>query len=598
MEKNKSARETIRKKRARELKERCERIKPIPERFRNWGKKQFEEPSWLFYKRHGNFADMFCCSCGQEFTVRIKAGETYEDSLLSVYPIPVRNEDGHCPKCNAKIRYKTGMRKDNYDFKVDTMLGQKYGKRGYVLRYIQVYKEFGPKKQDEYTYCEVARVFFRENVKKIQKDYQLYSYYEGTVDWRDHNVGGFGNVCIPACRIYPGTYTAMKGTVMEYSMAKEYVNKMYHTPYRWNEGYWDITQYLSMYWKYPLLEMFIKANAWQLAKNLANNFENRMRINTRAKTPSKMLGIKKSRIKDLLEKDRMIYLGWYRYEYEKGKEIKDDLIDWYCQDNIYVKNLDFIIGKMSLQQIKNYLEKQCCHCAMGGGPSVWQLIREWNDYMWMCKEAGYDINDSIVYKPKAISAAHQKLVNERNQEEVSGEAKKVYKKYSKIKENMEKAAKKYAYSNGEYVLVMPTTVEEIMLEGRALHHCVSASDRYFDRINEKETYIGFVRKASEPDVAFYSIEFEPGGNVRQKRTFYNRHDSNLDKVVEFLLEWQQEVKKRLTPKERKLAETSQQKRVVGMKEFFEKSPEFAKELEKDFLQAGDEPPQIMLEVAG
>ena len=61
-----------------------------------------------------------------------------------------------------------------------------------------------------------------------------------------------------------------------------------------------------------------------------------------------------------------------------------------------------------------------------------------------------------------------------------------------------------------------------MDEGGKLHHCVGSSDRYWERIERRESYVLFLRRVSKPDAPYYTLEIEPDGTVRQKRTMYDR----------------------------------------------------------------------------
>lgn len=59
-----------------------------------------------------------------------------------------------------------------------------------------------------------------------------------------------------------------------------------------------------------------------------------------------------------------------------------------------------------------------------------------------------------------------------------------------------------------------------------------------------------------PDVPYYTLEVEPDGSVRQKRSKFNRVDSNEKIVTKFLKTWQKVIAKRLTEDDRKAAAVS------------------------------------------
>lgn len=124
-----------------------------------------------------------------------------------------------------------------------------------------------------------------------------------------------------------------------------------------------------------------------------------------------------------------------------------------------------------------------------------------------------------------------------------------------------------------------------MQEGAALHHCVGSSERYFERIMQKETYICFLRRAEAPDKPYYTIEFEPGGTIRQHRSEYDE-EPDIEKIRGFLRQWQKEIKKRLNEEDRRLAHISAQKRQQNIDELKEKNNiRVLKGLEEDFMEA-------------
>ena len=105
---------------------------------------------------------------------------------------------------------------------------------------------------------------------------------------------------------------------------------------------------------------------------------------------------------------------------------------------------------------------------------------------------------------------------------------------------------------------------DILVEGDMLCHCLRGSDRYWDRIQTHESYILFLRRASALDTPYYTLEVEPDGTVRQKRTKFDRQEDDIKEAVNFLTEWQGVLSKRLTRSDRKKAANS---RVLREQEF-------------------------------
>ena len=124
-------------------------------------------------------------------TARWKSSGAYEDQFERNIEEPRENSFGTCPMCGARGQYKCkgkvkgSIRKTRYLF-----LGQKYKDNGFVMRYIQVEKEWtlgfiaGENGNEMYNAyeklsgVELARAYF-EPGKKVQVDYNKHDPYVG-----------------------------------------------------------------------------------------------------------------------------------------------------------------------------------------------------------------------------------------------------------------------------------------------------------------------------------------------------------------------------------------------------------------------------------
>ena len=130
---------------------------------------------------------------------------------------------------------------------------------------------------------------------------------------------------------------------------------------------------------------------------------------------------------------------------------------------------------------------------------------------------------------------HDELVSRCQDKDLAIRAGKILEKYPHVEKVFSSIKDKYEYSDENYMVVVPSCIEDMLHEGDNLHHCVADSDRYFDRINRQEAYILFLRKADAPEKSFYTLEIEPGGTIRQKRTFYDRQEKDIEDATPFLL---------------------------------------------------------------
>ena len=140
----------------------------------------------------------------------------------------------------------------------------------------------------------------------------------------------------------------------------------------------------------------------------------------------------------------------------------------------------------------------------------------------------------------------------------------VLKRFPKVDRICQSIKAKYEYADKEYAVIVPSGVLDILVEGDILNHCLRGSDRYWDRIQTHESYILFLRRASAPDTPYYTLEVEPDGTVRQKRTNFDRQEPDIQEAKKFLSEWQRVIAGRLTRSDRKKAAVS---RVLREQEF-------------------------------
>ena len=156
----------------------------------------------------------------------------------------------------------------------------------------------------------------------------------------------------------------------------------------------------------------------------------------------------------------------------------------------------------------------------------------YRDYLQECEQLHLDLHDKEILFPKDLTAAHN-----RTMEQVKFEKNKAdQEKFQKAVEKLEK----FAWGEGEFFIRPAREQMELTAEGKALHHCVGG---YIKRMAEGETAIFFLRKVSEPDKPFYTLELQKK-RVIQCRTEHNAsYDRNPD-VKNFVDMWMEKVVKK------------------------------------------------------
>lgn len=258
-------------------------------------------------------------------------------------------------------------------------------------------------------------------------------------------------------------------------------------------------------------------------------------------------------------------LYWMRFSDKTGVRIKDDTLKWLKEEQLTQHRLVDMLEVMTLEQIKNYITRQQAESYKGKEAD--EVVNQYYDYINMCKKLGKDTTDEMIYRPRELKRRHDEAVAEIEFINAKADADKYSERYSEAEDVLKEIKDKLEYNpaDSDYFITVPKRIIDIVTEGRCLHHCVGSTDRYFDRIKQRETYICFLRKKSEPNTPFYTIEVEPGGTVRQHRGMYDE-EPEFDKVGTFIKRWQHVIKKRMTEEDRHLAKKSEKARNDNMEE--------------------------------
>ena len=88
------------------------------------------------------------------------------------------------------------------------------------------------------------------------------------------------------------------------------------------------------------------------------------------------------------------------------------------------------------------------------------------------------------------------------------------------------------YDNGEFSITIPKTTQDIINEGKALHHCVGV---YVDKVIRREDMIYFLRK--DRNVPYVTIEVKDKKVTQIEGDMNNRFISKGSPEYEAIKEW-------------------------------------------------------------
>lgn len=261
-------------KRADRLKEREQNTPPLPKGLEDWAKKTgIGTEHFLYYKRHGRYADIACSACGQVTEAAVRSKDTYEGQFEKIIPVPQHDSVGTCPHCGATGIYKAqGKAKGVWGHGMNCFIAQRYKDDGAVIRYVEIEKiyrldTFLDEKErmigagEKMIITEIARTYL-EKGKRPQTDYHKFSSYSGEF-WDDCNLCGMNNISIKAAKIYPESYKELRTTFLRYSAAEMYGK---------HKTMYNLKEYLERYIQWPQIEMFVKMGLYHIAESIVEGY--------------------------------------------------------------------------------------------------------------------------------------------------------------------------------------------------------------------------------------------------------------------------------------------------------------------------------------
>ena len=548
-------------------------VKEVPEDFKNWvWEKAMSFSRYLIYSAEPrNEALVHCTYCNG--TAWVNRGE-----------IRLRNnEKGICPLCGSFVTIKAKGRMPTYiqDDRTVSFIEQR--EEGFLWRYFLASREVksGGKVKDNL--FETVRTFYKF-APDGRSSFTSYEYREykqtGIVRWCTNEMYRRSSYCT----LYPENLPqAWEDTPMKYS-ALEILSENNPTTQINYAGA------ISRYREFPQLEGFIKMGLYKLAAHLINEVHNGAfgadgRYGIRGlrkdgKTIFEILRLTKENTRILQSIDGNIdELRLLQEAQSSGYNLKADELERFYK--IFGCNTTLIRKenrKSTIHKICRYIEREGADYRVGESCNWWRYsfmqqkerpdIREerlqncakdWLDYLNWCRELKYDLNNPFFYFPKNFKKVHdrtaaeyQALQDKKAAEEKRREEERIKREAETMKKFLEEMLKENAGVDNAFrikgkglMLRVPKNADEIKAEGAALHHCVGT---YVSRVAAGQTHIFFVRKESDPDTPYFTMEYNHGRVVQCRGS----HNCEMPPAVKaFVKDFEQKMKEQEEKVERK-----------------------------------------------
>lgn len=491
------------------------RVPALPKDLETWLEQKVFTENYLFMQRKKNRTDYVCTSCGHKSWKKIGWK---------------RNENTTCPHCGAPVI--ASLRNGMIQRREPVVVLQTMGENEWVERQLRAVCtwDFGKK---EIEILEDIRVI-------IPKNHTWGNVWYGTYREQDEFCQEFWDTNRENKRFYESyLYPENLQEVLPYgNLQHSGLDILANKCKKINVNYF-ITTYHGRSW----MEYWIKAGLYRLAMEVTGVYGmwgNPSYIKEDEKKLSLCLRINGDRVYRLRKLDGGINaLKWLQYEQETGKKISQESLEFLngrAPEPSDCREILKCLG--SVNRMVNYMKKQKI------APST--LLETWNDYLRMAAGEGMDVNDDIVRLPKDLKARHDELVeriNGRKEEKrLKEEAEKYRKLNQKIMEHLPEV-KRYFWENKDYIIIPAGKCEELVTEGRKLHHCVGASTNYMEKMAEGKSWILFLRKKKDIKKPYYTVEI----SMEDDRIiqWYSEYDRKPDskKIQKVLKTFKDSIKK-------------------------------------------------------
>ena len=455
---------------------------------------------YLFTRREGKKQLAYCTHCKKEYepAETLKHQAIYRPyhychaGLMQCAPDPAAPVK--CPNCKSDCHVKASgvSRKYLVDvkyfvyFEKSLIDPEAITARGFIAvrDYTKDYRDV------QTQYLEATRYLFKMNGSRM--------FSNNTYYWNKefHNRGRYWE---SRASIFPDARHEKYGGEYSYESLMDATRD---TPFQyscWQQFYKDhnILRFLDNYSRYPCIEYLTKLGLKKIVDDKLTGKRTYGAVNWKGKTLNNVLKLTKDELKEIKENHINVdchFLYFYRMAKKNGADLTMTELGSINIPIYYEDEFLEMVEQSSFRKAINYIKKQC-----KTNPKIFStsaaVARTWHDYINDCKTLGLDIKDLKVAFPTKLHNAHQ---NTNKQVRIKADKEMNIKIAARAKQ-----MKKLCFSYKGLTIRPAQSTEELIAEGKALHHCVGG---YAPQYASGRSTILLVRQNKKPNTPFYTVE--------------------------------------------------------------------------------------------
>ena len=520
---------------------------------------------YIFYENLSRRSrEAVCSACGERIYVRYRPNDPYGIEYSGYKDLwhARHGSPSECPCCGVEGVYKAaGIAKSCYNLE--------YPENCYTV----LASPNTQRRTDFKWYLKAKYIFTLGECYSEIYPYMLYNYFGTygelmrTCGWKDVNEPKWkGDKPFEPWQGYmgnPAGYHLLNMDVLDHTFLKYAdLRKFLRVSHRNTATHLHGMQYLWWYCHYPSLEIAMRTNVEEPIYNAVyRGTKSHTDVDLKARRPWEFYRLNKLDFKTWIACNPNIRWHMLQTIHKRkitGEKAINALREVYilCAFNVCDVNRTFEYSETAQFSLKDWLKYF---------KKADRKVDVWLDYMGMVKRQNR-LQTANPF-PKDLDQAHDDLLAIFNPEMMKKRKgvklayiRNMCLRYPAVEKIYDKIRTKFTYENGEYCIVVPQGIADIVEESLKLNHCAATQDRYIERISCKETFIFFLRKTKNPSESWYTLEVEPDGTIRQKRTLGDVQNEDLNAAMPFLKEWQKVIAERLDKADLILAATAQRLR--------------------------------------
>ena len=467
-------------------------IRPLPQAVHKWIDNTVMAYSrYMFYDANGKKQTTARCSvCGNEVTInKVRSGDKVT-----------------CPVCHKKCTakpYRKYLNSNGFCNRETIMYlqpfkGTRFCAREFIVVYIYTLGKIKPYiriKELVRTTCD-----FDGQEMRVQEQYTYDEDYKGG-DWRKDYFKSVNS----SLQLYPGTLNKIFKRVKGFN--------------KWHIDYGKIAKqcnpvgFANLYDavnKVACLPNMLNNGLVELARDVIAHRYNTSLYDLSKGSLSKSFGITKDDLKIL----KSLNVNYREFELYKayqstGRKIDfEELKEFFKVSSIIDCNtaeMLSILQRSSLRKFCKFFRKwESENCTSQDKDSWWDPRRhffsDYKDYIENATLLEYDLSNLEVLYPKNFKQAHDLAYSIIKDKELKNA------ELPQIARQYESYSNLYSYEDKNYCIMPPSRHNDLKNEGKTLCHCVAT---YAKRVAVGSTIILFIRKTSEKDKPYFTLELNP-----------------------------------------------------------------------------------------